>query len=87
MALIRTKTSTLVLSLSFAMMNTFTSVHKGDVRLKQLHSIICYDSTTNEAKRKLQPEEKAGELSSWIHLNNEEDQRGRVGLDWPWNKN
>jgi len=63
------------------------ALKEGDVRLKQLHSIICYDSTTNEAKRKLQPEEKAGELSSWIHLNNEEDQRGRVGIDWPWNKN
>ncbi len=56
------------------------------MRLKQLHSIICYDSTNNAAKLKPQGEEQEGEFSSWIYLNDKEDQRGRVGLDWPWSR-
>lgn len=48
---------------------------EGDRRLNELRSMVGY--TDSAAK---------SDVDSWLNINDKDDPRGRVGLEWPWNK-
>jgi len=56
---------------------------KGDVRLKQLYSMVGYNDVSN-SNLKVANEESNG--SSWLHIKDDFDKRGRVGQEWPWSR-
>ena len=51
------------------------AVKEGERKLKELKSLVGYSD--NNAQH---------DDDSWLNIKDEDDPRGRVGEDWPWNK-
>lgn len=48
---------------------------KGDRRLNELQNMVGYTHSTTKA-----------DADSWLNIDDKDDPRGRVGLEWPWDK-
>jgi hypothetical protein len=49
---------------------------KGARRLQQVRSMVGYKNPQTESDE-----------DSWLNIKDEEDPRGRVGVQWPWSRN
>ncbi len=49
---------------------------KGERRLKELKSMVGYVDRSEKTQ--------ADDADSWLNIDDEEDPRGRVGVQWPW---
>lgn len=59
------------------------AIKEGDVRLKQLYSMVGYNDISTS---KLKVANEESNSSSWLHIKDDVDKRGRVGQEWPWNR-
>jgi len=55
---------------------------EGERRLRETEAMVGYSST--ELSRDTNPQ--SFDQDSWINIKDEDDQRGRVGVQWPWDK-
>lgn len=55
---------------------------EGERRLRETEAMVGYSSA--EPSRDTNPQ--SFDPDSWINIKDEEDQRGRVGVQWPWEK-
>ncbi|KAL9188811.1 hypothetical protein ACHAXT_007189 [Thalassiosira profunda] len=57
---------------------------EGERRLRELEAMVGYspDKQPEESSAALSPE--SYDEDSWINIRDEEDPRGRVGVQWPW---
>ena len=57
---------------------------QGERRLRELEAMVGYsaDKQPKESSAALSPE--SYDEDSWINIRDEEDPRGRVGVQWPW---
>mmetsp|Transcript_29866 Transcript_29866/g.45804 ORF Transcript_29866/g.45804 Transcript_29866/m.45804 type:complete len:139 (-) Transcript_29866:156-572(-) len=49
------------------------AIKDGERRLKQVQSMVGHRAATKDA-------------DSWLNIDDQEDPRGRVGVEWPWQK-
>mmetsp|Transcript_6549 Transcript_6549/g.9536 ORF Transcript_6549/g.9536 Transcript_6549/m.9536 type:complete len:182 (+) Transcript_6549:98-643(+) len=49
------------------------AVKEGDAKLKQFRTMVGYENAT-----------AADDPESWLNIDDDDDQRGRVGSQWPW---
>mmetsp|Transcript_23497 Transcript_23497/g.32956 ORF Transcript_23497/g.32956 Transcript_23497/m.32956 type:complete len:138 (-) Transcript_23497:80-493(-) len=49
------------------------AIKDGERRLKQVQSLVGHNAATKDA-------------DSWLNIDDKEDPRGRVGVEWPWQK-
>jgi len=59
------------------------SYSEGERRLRELEAMVGYSANTrSKESNEISPE--SYDSDSWINIQDEEDPRGRVGLQWPW---
>lgn len=46
---------------------------EGERKLKELHSMVGYASFTTQS-----------DADSWLNIDDKDDPRGRIGIEWPW---
>jgi len=51
------------------------AIKEGDRRLNELQNMVGYTHSTTKA-----------DADSWLNIDDKDDPRGRVGLEWPWDK-
>ena len=49
---------------------------QGEKKLDQLKSMVGY----------IDPKDTSSDEDSWLNIKDDEDPRGRVGIEWPWGK-
>jgi hypothetical protein len=63
---------------------------QGERRLKELRSMVGFVPTQRFTQQRDETASAAGDESydpdSWINIKDEEDPRGRVGVQWPWER-
>lgn len=55
---------------------------EGERQLRETRAMVGY--SPDKQSRDLNPE--SFDADSWINIKDEEDPRGRVGVQWPWDK-
>lgn len=58
---------------------------QGDRRLRQMELMVGY-SASNKFKESNLVSAESSDADSWINIDDEEDPRGRVGVQWPWER-
>jgi len=56
---------------------------EGERRLRELEAMVGYSANTR-SKESNEISLESYDSDSWINIQDEEDPRGRVGLQWPW---
>jgi len=51
------------------------AIKEGDRRLNELQNMVGYTHSTTKT-----------DTDSWLNIDDKDDPRGRVGLEWPWDK-
>lgn len=57
-------------------LSRMAAVKEGEKKLDQLKSMVGYRD----------PKDTTSDEDSWLNIKDDEDPRGRVGIDWPWDK-
>lgn len=61
------------------------AVTEGERRLKEFKSMVGYRDSSSSSSRTSNGNENDEEEDSWLKIQDEDDPRGRVGTNWPWN--
>ena len=64
---------------------TFISI-KGERRLRELETMTGYSAHRKQSTTESEQADESYDDDSWINTKDEEDKRGRVGTQWPWEK-
>mmetsp|Transcript_37998 Transcript_37998/g.81977 ORF Transcript_37998/g.81977 Transcript_37998/m.81977 type:complete len:233 (-) Transcript_37998:59-757(-) len=56
---------------------------EGERRLREIQAMVGY-STSKQSNQSNLMSEGSYDADSWINIKDEEDPRGRVGVQWPW---
>jgi hypothetical protein len=64
----------------------FICSKQGERRLKELQSIVGYVPQKSTQQSNPSKADESYESDSWINIKDEEDPRGRVGVQWPWER-
>ena len=58
---------------------------QGERRLKELQSMVGFVPKKNTTQQSDSSEaDESYEADSWMNKKDEDDKRGRVGVQWPW---
>ena len=59
---------------------------KGERKLRELEIMTGYSAHRKQSTTESAEADESYDEDSWLNTKDEEDKRGRVGTQWPWEK-
>jgi len=59
---------------------------QGERKLREIGTMVGYSAGDRSKESSAHTSPQSYDADSWINIQDEEDRRGRVGVQWPWQR-